>query len=248
MEFKKNIENLSKDIQDIGKLVENLKYNSGISRIESDILKKKIQNLYESFLQIERFVTEGFKESVQETLSENVSEVKTYSETAKTEESETFVGKDTENEVIETGETNAEPDTDSKIHHVEDSKLSGPPHGIHKPHLEVVSDMYQNKQHYMNEALQQNSSQKDLSSKFHDQPIPDIASAIGINEKFRYIRELFNGDSDRYSETIKTLNSINSEKEAIDYLNKNFSWDMEGKLVKRLLDLTRRKLKMKVDE
>ncbi len=110
---------------------------------------------------------------------------------------------------------------------------------------EVVSDLYKNKQKYRNESLQKDRVTSDISSKFHSNPITDIASSIGINDKFRYVRELFEGDSSKYSNTIEVLNNVGSEAEAVNYLKDNFSWDMDDKMVSRLLELTRRKLKTK---
>ena len=110
---------------------------------------------------------------------------------------------------------------------------------------EVVADLYKNKQKYRNESLQKERVTSDISSKFHNNPITDIASSIGINDKFRYVRELFDGDSSKYSSTIEVLNQVGSEVDAVNYLKDNFSWDMEDKLVNRLLELTRRKLKTK---
>lgn len=116
---------------------------------------------------------------------------------------------------------------------------------IVQPSKEVVSDLYKNKQKYRNESLQKERVTSDISSKFHNNPITDIASSIGINDKFRYVRELFDGDSSKYSSTIEVLNQVGSEVDAVNYLKDNFSWDMEDKLVSRLLELTRRKLKTK---
>ncbi len=116
---------------------------------------------------------------------------------------------------------------------------------IVQPSKEVVSDLYKNKQKYRNESLQKERVTSDISFKFHNNPITDIASSIGINDKFRYVRELFDGDSSKYSSTIEVLNQVGSEVDAVNYLKDNFSWDMEDKLVSRLLELTRRKLKTK---
>ncbi len=116
---------------------------------------------------------------------------------------------------------------------------------IVQPTKEVISDLYKNKQKYRNESLQKDRVASDISSKFHNNPIADIASSIGINDKFRYVRELFDGDSSKYSSTIEVLNQVGSEADALNYIRENFSWDMDDKLVSRLLELTRRKLKTK---
>ena len=124
-----------------------------------------------------------------------------------------------------------------------DSIKIAPGYAKKKSGSEVVSDMYKNKKQFRNESIQKGNTQ-DISSKFHSQPISDISVAIGINDKFRYIRELFDGDNVQYAETLRFLNNVKSETEAEKYLEDKFEWDMEMKLVRSLLDLTSRKLKM----
>lgn len=72
-------------------------------------------------------------------------------------------------------------------------------------------------------------------------PIADLTKAIGINDKFQFIKELFGGDSDLYAETIKILNSSKSLDEVITYVETQFSWDKNNDAVKRLILLLRRR-------
>ena len=46
-----------------------------------------------------------------------------------------------------------------------------------------------------------------ITSVMQNKPVSDIGAAIGINDKFYYIRELFSGDSRAYQDTIRRLNS-----------------------------------------
>lgn len=41
-------------------------------------------------------------------------------------------------------------------------------------------------------------------------PIADLKTAIGINEKFQFINELFEGQTDKYNAAINNLNSCTS--------------------------------------
>ena len=62
-----------------------------------------------------------------------------------------------------------------------------------------------------------------MQSKLQNKPITDLAKAIGINDKFLFIKELFGGDSDLYNQTIKHLNHFTDLNEAIIYLQENFT-------------------------
>ena len=54
-----------------------------------------------------------------------------------------------------------------------------------------------------------NSSKHEVAvaDKLKLTPIADLAKAIGINEKFLFIRELFNNNSDAYHQSILEINS-----------------------------------------
>ncbi|MDR1170062.1 MAG: hypothetical protein LBK97_04415 [Prevotellaceae bacterium] len=72
-------------------------------------------------------------------------------------------------------------------------------------------------------------------------PVSSLPKAIGINDRFRFIKELFGGDSDLYNETIKMLDTTGSLVSAISYIESNFSWDKNSDSVKQLISLIRRR-------
>jgi hypothetical protein len=72
-------------------------------------------------------------------------------------------------------------------------------------------------------------------------PVASLSKAIGINDRFRFIKELFGGDSDLYNETIKRLDTIGSLVSAIAYIESNFAWDKNSDSVKQLISLIRRR-------
>ena len=66
--------------------------------------------------------------------------------------------------------------------------------------------------------------QNKLEFKLSNRPVSSISSAIGINDRFQYIRELFDGSSERFQETVKSLDEMNTINEAVSYLQQNFKW------------------------
>lgn len=72
-------------------------------------------------------------------------------------------------------------------------------------------------------------------------PVSDILSAIGLNDRFTFIRELFENNTPVFENTIKMINDAGNYDEACVYLNGHFAWDMESDVVKQLLDIVRRK-------
>ena len=63
-----------------------------------------------------------------------------------------------------------------------------------------------------------------LEHKLSNRPLSSIQSAIGINDRFQYIRELFEGSADNFVKAVTELDSMNDMKEAVDYLQTNFKW------------------------
>jgi len=80
-----------------------------------------------------------------------------------------------------------------------------------------------------------------MGTKLQNKPITDLAKAIGINDKFLFTNELFDGDSALYAETVNRLNEMDDLNEAIIYLQDNFSWSATSEAASKFIDLLRRK-------
>ncbi|MDR1054619.1 MAG: hypothetical protein LBL90_02065 [Prevotellaceae bacterium] len=90
------------------------------------------------------------------------------------------------------------------------------------------------------QSIQDTSSLDDLR-RLGITPIADLTKAIGINDKFQFIKELFGGDSDKYTDTIRILNNFDSLTEALSHIDTYFNWDKNNDTVKRIILLVRRR-------
>lgn len=72
--------------------------------------------------------------------------------------------------------------------------------------------------------------------------ITDLRKAIGLNDKFLMIRDLFAGDAARYEATIDTLNEFEDLDECMIYIVENFRWNPDSEGAKFLVSLLERKL------
>lgn len=63
-----------------------------------------------------------------------------------------------------------------------------------------------------------------LEHKLSNRPITSIHTSIGINDRFQYIRELFEGSADEFLRTVTDIDSMNNLKDAVNYLQQNFKW------------------------
>lgn len=76
--------------------------------------------------------------------------------------------------------------------------------------------------------------------------IADIHTAIGINEKFQFINELFEGNANEYTAAVNQLNNYPSFTEAESYLNsikEIYKWKEDDLLVEKFMSIIKRKLK-----
>ena len=83
-----------------------------------------------------------------------------------------------------------------------------------------------------------------VASKMQKSQITDLKQAIGINEKFLFINELFNGDLGRYNKAIDEFNEINSEEGTnahIIELKIHNQWADDGEAFLKLKSLLDRK-------
>jgi DNA-binding ferritin-like protein len=84
-----------------------------------------------------------------------------------------------------------------------------------------------------------------LADKLQKSPIADLSKAIGINQKFLFINELFKQNADEFHVAIEKLNSCSDFDSAQVYLKETFfekySWDAEDRNVSNFLDLVERR-------
>lgn len=85
----------------------------------------------------------------------------------------------------------------------------------------------------------------ELGSKLKDSPIKDLKKAIGINDKFLFLSELFRGDEDAYERSLKTINAFNILAEAEYWINRELKvklgWNDNNEVVQHFYHLVRRR-------
>ena len=89
-------------------------------------------------------------------------------------------------------------------------------------------------------ALEDNS----LAAKLGKKKIENLVSSIGINEKFLFTNELFEGNTEQFIKTINELNNLASFDEANGYLSNLVAlnkWETEESSYLKLLALVERK-------
>jgi len=95
----------------------------------------------------------------------------------------------------------------------------------------------------LNERLK--TEKKELAAILKESPVKDLKKAIGINDRFVFIEELFRGDEIMYERSIKTINGFTIFPEAEYWIQRELKtkigWDEESSTVKHFDQLVRRR-------
>ncbi|RLD26516.1 MAG: hypothetical protein DRI70_05550, partial [Bacteroidetes bacterium] len=182
MELKYTFEILTKDIQDIEKLLENLQNSPDGSAIELDLAMSKLRNVYEilTMIKADRLHTLISPDKITESKPAPHPEPVAAPEPVVTQEPETNPNKE----------------------------------------AEILAEKF-SAESSINENLAEQRG-KDVDTKLHGQPIENISRNIGINDRFLIIRELFNGDADKFSTMVKNLEGAGSYQNAANLLDAQF--------------------------
>ncbi len=113
----------------------------------------------------------------------------------------------------------------------------------HQPQVKEINEVIGKGEPSLNEKLYE--QRKELAEKLKDEPLKDIKKAIGVNDRFIFISELFRGDEDMYERSLKTINHFTIYPEAefwiLRELKLKLGWNEEHPAVKQFDQLVRRR-------
>jgi hypothetical protein len=121
------------------------------------------------------------------------------------------------------------------------------------PMTEIPTLSHQSKEKEVNELSGQGESLNDklkqgkteLVERLKETPIKDLRKAVGINDRFLFINELFRGDENMYERCIKTINSFNIFPEAEYWITRELKvklgWNNDSPTVQHFDQLVKRR-------
>ncbi len=84
-----------------------------------------------------------------------------------------------------------------------------------------------------------------IAETFHRAPIESIARSISLNQKFRFINQLFNGNTSAYNQAIEEIDTLNNYGQALDLVSYRYAsqylWDMSSDEVSELVEILKRR-------
>ncbi len=106
-----------------------------------------------------------------------------------------------------------------------------------------INELAANNHASLNEKLKQ--SKIDLGETLTETPVRDLRKAIGVNDRYLFINELFRGDEVAYERSIKTINSFSIFAEAEYWIQRELKvkngWDPNNEMVTQFYQLVKRR-------
>jgi|SRR5438105_7693325 len=113
----------------------------------------------------------------------------------------------------------------------------------HQHGVKEINEMVSTQNESLNDRLKQDRTE--VVEVLKHEPIKDLRKAIGINDRFVFINDLFRGDEPMYERSIKTINSFHIFPEAEYWINRELivklGWDKDSEIVRHFYQLVKRR-------
>lgn len=105
----------------------------------------------------------------------------------------------------------------------------------------IIADQFSNRSESFNEKLGEHKHEDDILEILKTKPLLSLDEAIGINDKFLFIREIFDGSADSYNQAIQKLESVGSLSDAMAVIMSYSGENTGNEAVRQLIDIIKRK-------
>lgn len=113
----------------------------------------------------------------------------------------------------------------------------------HQQSVKELNEVMASKEASLNEKLKEEV--KEVAHLLNDSPVRDLRRAIGINDRFVFISELFRNDEVMYERSIKTINSFRILPEAQYWIERELKvklgWDESKESTRHFYQLVKRR-------
>jgi hypothetical protein len=191
---------------------------NNISQIDLDIIKSEIKDLYQLYYQLE-VTGKMSKVIIQESINSKEEIIKNETDnkraTRSKQEKEIIIDPEEKNEIQTTIILEQKNEIKEQANATTDLFTS--------TETITISEKFRDNKSSINEKIGQKKPDKSIADKLKNSHINDIKSSIGINEKFQFINELFEGNMNEYNTFIAKLNNLNNLEEANSFINEQKS-------------------------
>jgi len=212
MEFNATIDLIIKDLNDACQIIDDLKSYPGVPEIQVELAKAKCKSAADVI---------GLLKSIkQQPIEQKIEKAEEKKQAAKPSKSK-LPPEERENK------------TEKVIAALETEK--------NQQLSSIIADKFKGKSSSINEQLGTFKGEDDVTEIMKLKPIQSLKAAIGLNDRFLFIREIFNGDKEAYDQAIAKLEKSSSTDDARAVIISYTGSSEENEAVKQLMDLVKRK-------
>jgi hypothetical protein len=223
MDFNTTIDIIIKDLREAREIIDDLKQYPGVPYIQIELAKSKCRSA-EEVMALLKTMKQEFA-PLQENKVEKVAKVTVVEEIREVEEVPEKIVQPVKEETVDPPDTSALKKPREK-----------------QAETNIVADRFSGKSNTFNEQMGNIKNDGDISNSLKSKPLTNLTEAIGINDKFLFVREIFSGDQLSYNEAILKLNKVDTISDAKAVIMSYTGEGEENDAVMQLLDLVKRKL------
>jgi hypothetical protein len=238
MDFNTTIDIIIKDLKDAREIIDDLKNYPGVPQLQVELAKSKCKSAEEIIALLKTYKTEQEPKGLvkkepeplhPESLKDHIDNLIEIAEEEKSDVIGQQATEDLDNKIQ--GDLWPEKDLkqDEQLHHK-------------KAESNIVADKFSHMSNIFNEQLGGTNNEDDVSAMLKAKPVENLSDAIGLNDKFLFIREIFGGNRTSYDEAITKLNKVENLPDAKAIIMSYTDEGDDNEVVKQLLDLVKRKL------
>jgi hypothetical protein len=225
MDFKHTIDIIIKDLRELREIIDDFKNYPEVPGIQVELAKSKCKSTEEIIALLKNYQQDDKAGTASEkaVMDTGEQQAEIADVTVTLEKSEEPVTRYVEEPVKKDNEADKEQKAKSKG-------------------TKIIADSFNKTTNTLFDQFGDKNPEDDFASMLKTKHVDNLADAIGINDKFLFIREIFGGNSSSYEEALVKLNDAESFSDATAII---MSYTDEGEsnaVVKQLLAIVKRKL------
>jgi len=240
MDFNTTIDIILKDLREVREIIDDLKNYPGLPKLQVELAKAKCRSAEEVIALLKTLQPDAAEQvttSASPTPKEPVSE--------------------REAELLKPGKLIEISDEEEKVEVIEEEKkivselmeepekrdLQEAPHEDRKVSSTIIADRFSGSPGTFSDSFELGRKGEDLASVIkRTKPLGNLEDAIGISDKFLFIREIFKGNQSDYEQAIDKLNRAGTLPDAMAVIMSYTGENEESEVVQQLLEIVKRKL------
>ena len=231
MDLNATIDIIIKDLNDIKEIIDDIKNYQSVPAIEIELAKSKCRSVIEiiSMLKNTEIKAVLIKDDHPVKKEEYPPE--------KVEKIEVPVMQPSQTESFEI-EVQQPHQSDIQAEVINEVKMTAMPR---PPEFTIIADQFSNRPESFNEKLGSMKHDDDVLEIIKTKPVSNLAEAIGINDKYLFIKEIFNGDQESYTQVLSRLESAVNLEDAKSIILTFAGENKENEVFKMFINILKRK-------